>query len=127
MGLERCTDLFRKLFERIGQRLEYVQSCFSRNTIVEPFERSGKRIPIRRHPFVDASGDHLVDVATRDSDAVAERVKYPLCGGYLGRQAFEFSGTRNERTKIEAKGLFDLTPLPSSRVAFSVRAIATKY
>jgi len=53
-------------------------------------------------------------------------MEHPLCGGYLSRQAFEFGGTRNERTEIEAKGLFDLAPLPSPRVAFSVWAVATK-
>ena len=45
---------------------------------------------------------------------------------YLRRQALEFRGASNERTEIEAKGFFDLAPLPSPRVAFSVRAVATK-
>jgi len=111
--------VFRALCESLGQavrahrqRLEDVQSYFSRNTSVETFESFGKRAPIRRYAFVDACGDHLVDVAARDRDAVAESMEHPLCGRYLGRQAFEFGGTRNERTKIEAEGVFDLTPSP---------------
>src|SRR5208282_6939300 len=127
MCFKHPADLVCKPIERIRQRLEHVQSRFSRNASVETFESFGKHPPISGHPFVDACGDHLVDVAARDGDAVAEGMEHPLCGRYLGRQAFEFGGTRNERTKVEAKGLFDLTPLPSPRVAFSVRAIATKY
>jgi len=38
MGFEHCADLFSKPVERIGQRLEHVQSCFSRNASVETFE-----------------------------------------------------------------------------------------
>jgi len=79
---------------------------------VETFEGFGKPPPISGHPFVDACGDHLVDVAARDRDAVAESMEHSFCGGYLSRQAFEFGGTRNERTKVETKGLFDLTPSP---------------
>ena len=126
MCFERGADLFGKPIEHIGQRLEHVQSCFSRNAFVETFEGFGKHRPISRHPFVDARSDHLVYVAACDGNAVAESMEHPLCGGYLSRQAFELGGTRNERTKVETKGLFDLTPLPSPRVAFSVWAVATK-
>ena len=95
MPFERCADLLGKPIERIGQRLEDFHSCISRNASVETFESFGKRAPISGHLFVDAGGDHLVDVAAGDGDAVAERVEHPLSGGYLGRQAFEFDGARN--------------------------------
>ena len=47
-----------------------------------------------------------------------------LLGLRLGRETLEFGGARDDRSEVEAEGLFDLAPLPFPCVAFAIGAVA---
>ena len=57
-------------------------------------------------------------------DPFAQQRDRPVLGPHFLGEIFDLGGARDQRRQIEAEGVFDLAPLPSSGEAFAVRRIA---
>ena len=84
-----------------------------------------KASPVARNPLLYAGGDHLGDVASRQRDFFPQQRHRPVLGPHLLGEVFDLRGACNERRKVEAEGVLDRAPLPSSGEAFAVRRVAT--
>ena len=78
-------------------------------------------LPVAGNALLQPGRDHLDDVPPQQRDTFAQQSDRLVLGPHFLGEVFDFFRARHQRRQIEAEGVLDLAPLPSSGIAFAVR------